>query len=351
MDFSLGKDQRRKIDELLRCNISGKIQKRLLALLWLDDGKPIDEVADLLARDRALRARLAAHLPQQGLRRSARLALQGRCRRPDPQPNRPNSRRKLPPAGSTALARSKNTCWILFSAITRSAAPNACSHRIGCSFHQVSGFLFKADRDKQEAFVQQLPRQSPNRIKKNDAISSTLVIRSGVWKPSSRCWLLRGQRLDLGVGGGRKRFNILGAYCPQDQEYIDVRQAGGTISYAQVVELLEKLHGKASRTRKFVLHLDNARYQHARKLKEWIAQQQTEGITFVLDHVPPYSPNLNLIERLWKFLRKACASNLARHLRSDADGHRQSPRQPGRLRRRTAIAHDGKIPHSPRRLS
>ena len=53
-----------------------------------------------------------------------------------------------------------------------------------------------------------------------------------------------------------------------------------------------------------VLHLDNARYQHARKLKEWIAQQQNEGVTFILAHVPPYSPNLNLIERLWKFVRK-----------------------------------------------
>jgi transposase len=116
---------------------------------------------------------------------------------------------------------------------------------------------------------------------------------------------LRGQRFNLGVGGGRKRFNILGAYCPQNQEYIDVRQAGGTISYTHVVELLEKLQKKHPDVTVFVLHLDNARYQHARKLKEWIAaKQQTEGITFVLEHVPPYSPNLNLIERLWKFLRK-----------------------------------------------
>jgi transposase len=116
---------------------------------------------------------------------------------------------------------------------------------------------------------------------------------------------LRGQRLDLGVGGGRKRFNILGAYCPQDREYIDVRQAGGTISYIHVIELLEKIQKKHPETTVFVLHLDNARYQHARKLKEWIAaKQQAEGVTFILEHVPPYSPNLNLIERMWKFVRK-----------------------------------------------
>lgn len=107
------------------------------------------------------------------------------------------------------------------------------------------------------------------------------------------------------MGGGRKRLNILGAYCPQDQEYIDLRQAGGTISAPQVIELLERLQKKHPETTVFVLHLDNARYQHARLLKEWIAtKRQTEGITFDLQHVPAYSPNLNLIERLWKFLRK-----------------------------------------------
>ena len=35
------------------------------------------------------------------------------------------------------------------------------------------------------------------------------------------CWLLVGQRFLAGVGSGRKRLNILGAYCPDDQEYLD----------------------------------------------------------------------------------------------------------------------------------
>ncbi len=40
-------------------------------------------------------------------------------------------------------------------------------------------------------------------------------------------------------------------------------------------------------------------------LKEWVAQTQKDtGVTFDLKYLPAYSPNLNLIERLWKFLRK-----------------------------------------------
>ena len=116
---------------------------------------------------------------------------------------------------------------------------------------------------------------------------------------------MRGQRLNVGVGGGRKRLNILGAYCPQDQEYVDIRQAEGTISAPHVMQLLEKIQKEHPSTTVFVIHLDNARYQHARMLKEWIQlKQETEGVTFQLKHVPAYSPNLNLIERMWKFLRK-----------------------------------------------
>ena len=65
------------------------------------------------------------------------------------------------------------------------------------------------------------------------------------------------------------------------------------------------LHAKHPRTKTFILHLDNARYQHAILAKEWIAHFHKEtGVTLVLDHLPAYSPNLNPIERLWKFLRK-----------------------------------------------
>ena len=52
--------------------------------------------------------------------------------------------------------------------------------------------------------------------------------------------------------------------------------------------------------RKFILYLDNAKYYDKPVVKEWLARHPE----FHLEPVPPYSPNLNLIERLWKFLRQ-----------------------------------------------
>jgi transposase len=106
------------------------------------------------------------------------------------------------------------------------------------------------------------------------------------------------------MGGGRKRLNILGAYCPQDHEYLDLRVPQGTISAAQVIALLTRRQQRHPETKKFILYLDNARYQHARAVREWVEARKTQGVEFVLEFLPPYSPNLNLIERLWKLLRK-----------------------------------------------
>ena len=39
-------------------------------------------------------------------------------------------------------------------------------------------------------------------------------------------------------------------------------------------------------------------------MREWVQAQKAQGVEFVLDFLPAYSPNLNLIERLWKFLRQ-----------------------------------------------
>ena len=114
------------------------------------------------------------------------------------------------------------------------------------------------------------------------------------------CWLLVGQRLLVGVGGGRKRLNILGAYCPDDREYLDIRLQRDNINSQQFVNLMRVLRERHPQTEQFILYLDNARYYHTEVVKEWLGRHPE----FHLEPLPAYSPNLNLIERLWKFLRK-----------------------------------------------
>jgi hypothetical protein len=53
-----------------------------------------------------------------------------------------------------------------------------------------------------------------------------------------------------------------------------------------------------------VLYLDRARYYGSPVVKDWLRRHPE----FELEPLPPYSPNLNLIERLWKFLRQRALS-------------------------------------------
>jgi transposase len=178
--------------------------------------------------------------------------------------------------------------------------------RLGCSFHQVSGFLFKADPDKQQEFIAAYEQEK----KTTPAEGGRRYFLDGVHPLYGLevlfcCWLLVGQRFEVGVGGGRKRLNILGAYCPDDHEYLDRRYTDKNLNAQSLIELFTLMLARHPETKLFRIYLDNARYQHAVVLKEWVALVlQERGVTFDLKYLPAYSPNLNLIERLWKFLRK-----------------------------------------------
>lgn len=178
--------------------------------------------------------------------------------------------------------------------------------RLGCSFHQVSGFLFKADPDQQQEFLQQYEQDKQTA----QAEGGRRYFLDGVHPLYGLevlfcCWLLVGQRFEVGVGGGRKRLNILGAYCPDDHEYLDRRYTDQNLNAQSLIELFTLMLARHPETKHFWIYLDNARYHHAVVLREWIAAvKQQHGVVIDLKYLPAYSPNLNLIERLWKFLRK-----------------------------------------------
>ena len=104
-------------------------------------------------------------------------------------------------------------------------------------------------------------------------------------------------RIFLRSPSGRQRLSVLGAINAITHELITLSTTA-YINAPMVCELLEKIR-KAVPTGPITLVLDNARYQHC-KLVEVTATALGIHLLFL----PPYSPNLNLIERLWKFVKK-----------------------------------------------
>jgi transposase len=303
MSFSLDAPQRRQIERRRQNTRDYRLAMRLSTLLWRDEGKAESEIAHLLGVcDRTVRNWLRLYR-KQGLDALCTLRYQG-----DPgalSASQAEQLRKEIQTGRFRCARQIRE-WIqaIFGIAYSFSGTKRLLQRLDCSFHKTTGFLFKAQRDQQEAFVR---RYEADRPVAGAATRRYFVDACHpIWglELVYSCWLLRGQRFLVGMGGGRKRLNILGAYSPQDHEYLDLRVPKGTISAAQVIELLSQMRERHPETKKFILYLDNARYQHARAVQEWAEAQKMHGVEFVLDFLPAYSPNLNLIERLWKFLRK-----------------------------------------------
>ena len=95
---------------------------------------------------------------------------------------------------------------------------------------------------------------------------------------------------------GRKRYNVLGALNYATKEVHTVTN-DTYITATEVCEMLSKL-AEYYRGRKIALILDNARYQKCKAVLNLAEQLKIELI-----FIPPYSPNLNLIERFWKFVK------------------------------------------------
>ena len=106
-------------------------------------------------------------------------------------------------------------------------------------------------------------------------------------------------RVFIKAPAGRKRFNVLGALNAVTHELIAV-QNDTYINAQTVCDLLVRI-AKSAGEMPITLVLDNARYQ-----KCPIVRELAEKLTIELLYLPPYSPNLNLIERLWKFVKKKC---------------------------------------------
>jgi transposase len=111
------------------------------------------------------------------------------------------------------------------------------------------------------------------------------------------CCLWSFTRIFVRAASGRQRFNVLGAWNAVTRELIAVTNTT-VVNTETMCELLRKI-AAAGLTGPITLVLDNARYQRNAVVQGLAAEL---GITLLF--LPSYSPNLNLIERLWKFIKR-----------------------------------------------
>jgi transposase len=103
----------------------------------------------------------------------------------------------------------------------------------------------------------------------------------------------------------RKQTAVFGAVCPADGRLLTM--PADTFDARSFQVFLGQLLRRRRKGRMMVVIVDNARWHHARALRPWLHEHRH---VLRLDFLPPYSPDLNPVERVWKLTRRLCTHNV-----------------------------------------
>lgn len=172
-------------------------------------------------------------------------------------------------------------------------------HRLGFSYKLTTPVPCEADAAQQAAFLADHLRP----LLAQAAAGQAVVYFADAAHPthntrSTRVWTRTGQPRPLPTVSGRERVNLnaaVNAHCPTQVQLHET----GCVNAQSTKALYEKLLAAHPGDKPIYVVCDNARYYRNKELTSWL-----QGKPLVQVFLPPYSPNLNLIERLWKFLRQ-----------------------------------------------
>ena len=122
---------------------------------------------------------------------------------------------------------------------------------------------------------------------------------------SDYSWQIKGKANTRQVlaNTGRRRLNILGALNPIT--FIPtIVLTEANCDQEMMIVFLEEVRAEYPDAAAIHLFLDNASYNRA-----YAVRDHAKSIGIELHYLPPYSPNLNLIERVWKFCKKKVIKN------------------------------------------
>ena len=171
-------------------------------------------------------------------------------------------------------------------------------HHWGFSYKKPKGVPGKAKSEEQKAFVRKYKR-----LKKKEGLIYFADSTHPMLNPVlSSGWIRKGKEFDVKTNSGRQRVNINGAI--EINTLSVVSRSCKRVNGNSMCDLLRAIRLKHPKAKKIHLILDNAGYNRSYKVKD-LAKEL--GIKLI--YLPAYSPNLNPIERLWKFMKKRVMAN------------------------------------------
>lgn len=159
----------------------------------------------------------------------------------------------------------------------------------------------KADEEQQRAWIAEYEK-----LKQNLPKDETICFMDGVHPTHNTQpaygWIKKGKRKEIAANSGRSRINLSGAIDIINHKIIiqedQTLNAESTISFFKEIEESYPTHSKVH------LFCDNAPYYRNAAVRKYLEISRIK-----IHFLPPYSPNLNPIERLWKWMKERVMYN------------------------------------------
>jgi transposase len=290
-------EERRILIKRHRHERDGKVRDRIKAVLAYDDGYSYTEIAKILLLDDKTVAR---HIDDYLQEKKLTLASGGS----DSKLTANETRELCDHLKEVTYLYVRDICDYVRSCYGKKYSISGMTKWL-----QTQGFRYKkphavpakADREQQQAFVDYY-----HQLKAKAGAKEPIYFADSV-HPQHQTqlvygWIFKGERKEIATTGRQYRLNIIGGICLNGHRF--VYQPTDKVDANSIALFLIKL--RKLNPGKYVIHViwDNAGYHRDRSIKEFAA-----GLAIKLHYLPPYSPNLNPIERLWKILHEQVTYN------------------------------------------
>ncbi len=296
-------EDRTQLLRLMRRLTPSPVHRRMNALLLLDDGWTAERVAAVLFIDAETVREHRRLYETSGIKGLGLLHYEGG------EPALSDEQRTT--LGAELDARlymtAEAVCGFVRRSFDVSYTPNAMTKllkRLGFVYKMPKSVPAKADAEVQRRFVAETLAPLMAQADSEHPLYFGDGTHPSYTAHPSHGWIRRGQTRELKSNHGRANVNINGALSWPERTV--VHRKAVRITSAEMIALfrdLAALHPSASAVS---VVLDNARYNHSTAIKDFLKQPDCR---IRLVYLPAYSPNLNLIERLWWLLKRTTLYN------------------------------------------
>lgn len=298
MDFQLSTEEYEQLRRLQKkANLHPRRYRKITVLIMLHQGHSVSAIEAALGLDDNTIRRYVRGYEKRGLKnflKDGYIAYSGKLEEHQEEELAAHLDVTLYPDAKSVCDYVRQTYGVKFTV----SGMTKLLHRLGFVYKQTKTVPSRADEQAQRDFLEEV---LPGLLEEVEEGQAVVYYADGCHPThntkTGRGWIRRGQDFEVDCNSGRKRVNInaaVNAIKPEHMVYDIADSVNAQSTQRLCRQLLRKHPGKT-----IYLICDNAGYNRNKDLQEWAKWQRVEFV-----FLPAYSPNLNLIERLWRFMRK-----------------------------------------------